>query len=345
MNFVLDKILAIDFTEAHYHATKSQDCRIYTPENLVSNFANVWKVFNVFNVYALYMWVVKMLMFRNLPACWILSFSTELIQLTIGTNYPGYQECWWEMVFIDFLGTNALVIFLGDAILNVFKIQKYHWFIEPTEEFDALSNWESFKYFLTMRKEYINQDRWHIFSSCKNFILVLWVSGLTLLFDLTNWVFKYVLRLPMLHWIRIIRSVILGMNGFLMAADYYGFITKRQGASMGINIFFAHLVVFAEISLLGRYVEFDLSWNLFPMWLKALWLTLGVSAALVMLFLIIEQIIWRKVYNYGKIPDNDSRDVHSVFSYSVMSRPDQKSKKNKDSKQVITPLSLEKKYK
>jgi hypothetical protein len=178
-----------------------------------------------------------MCMLRNQVATLLLSLGIEFMQHTVGFVYPSFAECWWEKIFIDLLGTNLIGNLLGAAVIRYFNMKRYHWFIEPTPHFESLSNLEKFKYFFSHRLVSIKEGKWHVFSSVRNFLLIIWLYCCVWIFDIVNYILKYGLQLPFWHWVRSVRVVVFGLNGVLFGADFYRYITKRKGYSMGLNIF------------------------------------------------------------------------------------------------------------
>ena len=75
----------------------AEDCRIYTPENPESKFANIYfAVFDIHFLAHLGGWFGKMLIMRDWYVCWICSIVFEFLELTFKTWLPNFAECWWD---------------------------------------------------------------------------------------------------------------------------------------------------------------------------------------------------------------------------------------------------------
>jgi len=82
------------------------DCRVYTPENPDSNFANIMGAFDVFFVAHAIGWLVKAWIFRNYWLGWCSSISFELMELSLRYWFANFNECWWDSLLMDVFGMN-----------------------------------------------------------------------------------------------------------------------------------------------------------------------------------------------------------------------------------------------
>ena len=79
----------------------AEDCRIYTPENPVSSFMNVYEAAVDVHFFAhLFGWWFKMMIIRDVKMCWICSVVFELLEITFRHWLPNFWECWWDHVRI-----------------------------------------------------------------------------------------------------------------------------------------------------------------------------------------------------------------------------------------------------
>jgi phosphatidylserine synthase 2 len=77
----------------------AEDCRVFTPENPVSNYANISEaVFDVHFIAHLGGWWFKMMIIRDTKIAWIISASFELIEISFRHWLPNFWECWWDHV-------------------------------------------------------------------------------------------------------------------------------------------------------------------------------------------------------------------------------------------------------
>ena len=81
----------------------AEDCRIYTPENPISSFNNVYEAsVDVHFAAHLIGWWFKMMVMRDVKICWICSITFEVLEITFRHWLPNFYECWWDHVFFSF---------------------------------------------------------------------------------------------------------------------------------------------------------------------------------------------------------------------------------------------------
>jgi phosphatidylserine synthase 2 len=77
----------------------ADDCRVFTPENPVSNYFNIMDaVFDVHFIAHITGWWFKMMIIRDTKIAWIISGSFELIEISLRHWMPNFWECWWDHV-------------------------------------------------------------------------------------------------------------------------------------------------------------------------------------------------------------------------------------------------------
>ena len=77
----------------------AEDCRLYTPENPVNSFANIYEAaVDVHFVAHLMGWWFKMMIIRDVLLCWVCSITFELLEITFRHWLPNFWECWWDHV-------------------------------------------------------------------------------------------------------------------------------------------------------------------------------------------------------------------------------------------------------
>ena len=75
----MDPALAEEIKGRNY----SIDCRLYTPENPNSNFANIVGTIDVFVTAHFVGWLVKTLIYRNSIIIWTLSIGFEILEISL----------------------------------------------------------------------------------------------------------------------------------------------------------------------------------------------------------------------------------------------------------------------
>jgi phosphatidylserine synthase 2 len=80
----------------------AEDCRIYTPENPINSFANIYDAaVDVHFAAHLFGWWFKMMIIRDTLMCWVCSIVFELLEVTFRHWLPNFWECWWDHVRIQ----------------------------------------------------------------------------------------------------------------------------------------------------------------------------------------------------------------------------------------------------
>jgi hypothetical protein len=81
-------------------------------DNVMRQLTSPWMVSHFFG------WVGKMCLFRDVKYCMVSSLMFELAELSLQFIIPEFKECWWDSIFIDFLGANLLGILAGNALIK-----------------------------------------------------------------------------------------------------------------------------------------------------------------------------------------------------------------------------------
>lgn len=101
----------------------ADDCRVYTPENDVSKFFNIYDaVFDVHFVAHLGGWWFKMHIIRDWYAAWIISGTFELVEISLRHWLNNFWECWWDHLFLDLFGCNMFGIIVGGYTMSYFNV-------------------------------------------------------------------------------------------------------------------------------------------------------------------------------------------------------------------------------
>lgn len=107
------------------------DCRVFTPENPDSYFANVSSaVWDCHFVAHFAGWWGKMIFMRDWYIAWICSVMFEICELTFRHWLPNFYECWWDHLLLDLFGCNLIGIILGHYTLQYFGIRKIRWVLD-----------------------------------------------------------------------------------------------------------------------------------------------------------------------------------------------------------------------
>ena len=106
----------------------ADDCRVYTPENPISNYYNIYDaVFDVHFIAHLGGWWFKMMIIRDTKIAWLVSLSFELIEISFRHWLLNFWECWWDHVssianhsYFPFLKFSYSWTFLDATCLELF---------------------------------------------------------------------------------------------------------------------------------------------------------------------------------------------------------------------------------
>lgn len=114
----------VDLPERSY----ADDCRVFTPENPVSNYFNIYDaVFDVHFIAHLGGWWFKMMIIRDTKIAWIISISFELIEISFRHWLKNFWECWWDHLFLDLFGCNMFGIILGAWTIKYAGVSRINW--------------------------------------------------------------------------------------------------------------------------------------------------------------------------------------------------------------------------
>jgi len=223
----LDPSLGIPLPERSY----AEDCRVFTPDDPISNFRNIRDTFHDEFVPAhLFGWFGKAILTRDLYLCWIMSIVFEVMELSMEHLMPNFAECWWDHIVIDILLCNAIGIYLGLKVAQYFSMKPYFWLGKIRPEIDSYS--------------------WDVFSSWKRMlaIVVLMVTVLTI--ELNAFFLKFILWIPPPHPINIARLVMWWGIGQPGMREYYQWVTDPNCKRFGTMSWMCVAVVGVEVLII-----------------------------------------------------------------------------------------------
>lgn len=250
----------------------SIDCRLYTPENPESNFANLKDTIDVFVAGHLIGWVVKAMIFRNNILAWTMSILFEIHEISLKHWLPNFNECWWDHTLLDLFGMNLLGIIIGNYIMNKLKFPKFHWFFEPTQESEKLTYFQRFTYALTSAGEYAQNNKWNFLSTPRKFLAVTWVLVLASVTDLSWFFLKNSLNLAPSQLFMGLRIWIVGLFSIIIVQDFYKWV-KLSGHSrlISFNVILGHVGLFLEAVVFLKNKKEGFFDPVTPRYVKAFW--------------------------------------------------------------------------
>ena len=271
---ILDPSLAKqDYKERDF----SIDCRVYTPENPDSKFANVMGTLDVFVTGHLFGWFVKSLIFRNNVMAWTMSSLFEVHELCLKHWLPNFNECWWDHLFLDLFGMNLLGLLLGAWVMSKLKIEKFHWFFDPTDHSENMSYLQRFFYSFTAVKDYVSSHKWHFLARPKSFLAVTYVMFLASVTDLSWFFLKNALNLAPSQTFMGIRIWVVGLFSVIVMYDFHKWV-KRTGKKRRIsfNVVIGHLMLILEMVVFWKNKRDDFFDQATPNNTRITWGVMGV---------------------------------------------------------------------
>ncbi|KAJ6232458.1 phosphatidylserine synthase 2 [Anaeramoeba flamelloides] len=251
------------------------DCRIYTPENPDSKFANVKGTIDIF-VFA-------------------------------------HSECWWDHLLLDVLGCNLLGMLLGYALLKIFHLKFYTWNwksgskskkteneVDQKEERNNAKKNQKKNNQRNKKRNYKNKKsqqnnkqkkqknmnilkripkpsegfgnlftgdktnyRWHLFDSPKKFLAWCLLICIMLIIELNSFFLKRPLWVPSNHPLTILRMVGWGFWGVVAARDYFEYFTNPNCKKMGPDAWICLGIATVESLLAYKFGEVNQNKRLF----------------------------------------------------------------------------------
>ncbi|KAL9646303.1 hypothetical protein ABK040_002849 [Willaertia magna] len=261
----LDSSLGKSLPERDY----ASDCRVYTPDDPISNFRNIYDtVYDEFILAHILGYIGKALLFRDLKLCWVISITFELMEITFQHWLPNFAECWWDHIIIDVLICNNLGIIIGLYICEFLKMRKYPLWIGVTE---IKSTKGKIKRILEQFTPFnwTNYD-WHIFDDAKHFLYFVAIVLAMNLVELNAFFLKYVLWVPPPNLLNVYRLLVWFLLAMPAIREYYQFVsdpnTKRLGANtwIVIGIILAEFLVYFKFS--EKYYEIEFPPHIWVNW-------------------------------------------------------------------------------
>ncbi|RLN97485.1 hypothetical protein BBJ28_00003743 [Nothophytophthora sp. Chile5] len=270
---LFDPSLGVELPETSYAA----DCRVYTPENPDSSFANLRATFfDRFVIMHFFGWIVGALMVRSRIICWILSVMFELYEITFSHWLANFNECWWDHLFFDIFTCNAAGIYLGMKICRYFEMRHFNWV--GIRKIPNLSG-KAKRALAQFTPAYWLAYDWKIFRSADRFWRVMSMVTILSVMMLNSFFLKTVLWVPASSTLNVYRLGIWYSAGSYAVAEYYIFSTftmsyrgdqqvpvKKLGprAWLGVAVVVTELLVIIKHGR-GMFTE------PFPLYVKVIW--------------------------------------------------------------------------
>lgn len=268
----IDPELSFPLAEHDYAA----DCRVYTPENPDSRFANIKDNVDMFVSAHLFGWLVKSLIFRNNALCWTMSIGFEFYEMAFRHWLPNFTECWWDTWVLDVFGCNLAGILLGNYIQTKFNMEKFHWFFDPLDDTKDQPAWKRLWFALTNTEAYTTRGKWNFLASPSKFLTVLFAVWQCSLVDLSYFFNKAQLDIPSTHTILALRTIPIGFYSIVVIFQLYHHARDTApDKRVPFDLALAQFIQIAELILFAKNFKPEFYAASSPSFFKALWMLLG----------------------------------------------------------------------
>ena len=293
---VFDSSLGVDLPERSY----GEDCRVFTPENPHSSFANISDaVFDVHTVAHFLGWWGKMMIMRDWYVVWACSIGFEICEITFRHWLPNFWECWWDHLFLDLFGCNLIGIILGYYTLKYFSVSKITWVYDPKSvksdkrgtvpKDEACSN-VVFNFFDKFKPQVFEKYEWAGLRSPQRLLAITAYITLILTVDCSNFFMKFVLWVPAEHDMLKYRVALWGCAALAASKEWYEFSSNDFCHRLGPFAWLAFYTCAIEVLITAKN-SYDMFYEPFPWYVKVIWSCIITSWCSLM------YIAWR---NYEK---------------------------------------------
>jgi len=233
------------------------DCRLYTPENPDSKFANLKSVvFDFYMVAHFFGWWIKMLIFRDIKICLYLSVTFEFLELTFKHWLANFAECWWDSLILDVLLCNNFGIFCGYLTCKYLELDTFGWFLQDNSK--QVRKKESFtqsikKFFNLFKPHTWTKYNWRMFESTWNFLGISWLVFINDITDLNNFFLKHVFWIPANHWTLLVRVFLLGLLAMSFVKDHYYYLFNKEYRRFSCSLWLANFIALTEFFLWFKF--------------------------------------------------------------------------------------------
>eukprot|EP01129_Flabellula_baltica_P007982 TRINITY_DN3141_c4_g1_i1.p1 TRINITY_DN3141_c4_g1~~TRINITY_DN3141_c4_g1_i1.p1 ORF type:complete len:400 (-),score=52.38 TRINITY_DN3141_c4_g1_i1:234-1310(-) len=216
----LDPTLGVKLPEKHY----AEDCRVFTPENPKSNFANIMDKIDIFVPAHFIGWVLKYITYRDVYFAWFMSLLFEACELSLQHILPNFAECWWDHLFFDIIICNGIGIYIGYLFMKYQEQDSFNWagFRTTGQKKKGL-----FAKLMTPFTPYHwTQYRWAALSSPNRFLGVIFLMIAGSVAELNTFFLKYTLWIPSGHMLVLARLLLMLAVCIPGSREYYEYLSN-----------------------------------------------------------------------------------------------------------------------
>jgi len=300
----IDLRLGVPLPEKLY----ADDCRIYTPENPESKFANIIKAMDLYIICHWFGWWSKMIIFRDAYICLFLSITFEWLELTFKHWITNFAECWWDSLILDILLCNIIGIILGHLTCKYLELGTFRWFGKHKKSYYQSELAKIFALFSP--NEWSNHD-WRMFDSLTNFLGTLWTISMSHITDVNHFFLKFLLWIPVNHWVLFIRILMVSALGIVAIKEYYVFLHTHNYRRFSSSTWLYHFLLLLEL-----FINIKFSLQVFDApfltHIKIGWTIIGIVLGGIIVILLIKDIKKpaKKIHTFD--PYNPPIDIEYV---------------------------------
>jgi phosphatidylserine synthase 2 len=310
-----DKSLGVPLPEKSY----GDKCEVFINTYPYIKLDNIYDSLDVYLTAHLVGWFVKMLIVRDVYLCWFLSILFEIMELTFKHILPNFNECWWDHLFLDIFGCNALGIWLGHITCKYLEMYNYKWISKNNEKYSygegeikENPNKNDYKKRIINMLSYFTPNywvkhEWSIFSSVKRFYAVLWYVAFMMMVDLSNFFMKFELWMPNTHFLLGIRIYTWALMAAIATREYYEYITNRSCKRLGPFVWVSHLILFVEYCMIYKFSDSPTFKIPYPKYVIYFWVGVFILISMITVHLVIKD--FRKYLDKNKDKKEENIDL------------------------------------
>ena len=272
LKFLSPDLLDADADERAY----GEDCRIYTPEDPVSNFRVLRDtVCDEFVIAHVIGWYGKAIVLRSVPLLWCYSVAFELLEITFQHWLKNFNECWWDAWILDVALCNAVGIYFGMMTIKFWEGADYDWTGKK-----GISG-QVQRSLSVLAPASVDAYSWNPTSSPLRFLQCAFIVVVCLIFELNAFLLKYVFSVPPSNILNIVRLGLWFGIANVATREYFVFITSSRGmrtTKLGSNAWLAIAVALVEVLVTVKHGR-DMFTAPWPRRVVVFWSVVGSAVA------------------------------------------------------------------
>ncbi|BBN16349.1 phosphatidylserine synthase 2 [Marchantia polymorpha subsp. ruderalis] len=269
--------LGVELGERSYGA----DCRIYTPENPHSKFANVYDtLFDEFVIAHILGWWGKSIMVRNLLLSWMISIGFEMMEVTLNHMLPNFNECWWDSIILDIMICNFFGIWAGLSTVRYFEGKTYEW-VGLSQQPSLIGKVR--RSLGQFTPAYWDKDQWNFLSGPIRFVQVMGLVIVILIVEVNAFYLKFILWIPPRNPLNSYRLLVWWIIANPAIREYNSFLQNNKPIKkLGAFCWLAVAIVILEVLICVKFGR-GLFPKPMPTWIFWFWVTAGIVSLLTLI--------------------------------------------------------------